>query len=153
MTSSAAPIHQRVLRRLIALLNRAGEAYGLETLDSLDVDCGPETVLRPDATVLPAVLTEGGPYPIPARHVRLVAEVLSRMTARVDRILKPRVYAEAGIPHYLLVELEEPRVTWFGLAGLGAYEVRGVAIGDERLVLAEPVAVEIVPSRLLRAWG
>jgi Uma2 family endonuclease len=153
VTPATTPMHQRAARRLGALLNSVGEAQELETLDSIDVDCGRDTVLRPDAIMLPAKLVEEGPRPMPARLVALVAEVVSPSSVRMDRVLKAQLYADAGIPHYLLIELDEPRATWFGPAGSGAYEVRGAATGDERLVLTEPVAVEIVPSKLLRAWG
>jgi Uma2 family endonuclease len=153
VTPAATPMHQRVARRLGALLNVAGEARELETLDSIDVDCGKNTVLRPDAVMLPAKLVEEGPRLVPAGLVALVAEVVSPSSARMDRVMKAQLYADAGIPHYLLVELDEPRVTWFGLAGSAVYEARGVATGAERLMLTDPVAVEIVPSTLLRAWG
>jgi Uma2 family endonuclease len=152
VTPAPTPLHQRVARRLSGLLTSAGRPAGLETVDSIDVDCGGGTVLQPDAVVLPATSVDAGPRVIAADLVALVAEIVSPSTVRIDRVLKAQVYAEAGIPHYLLVELDRPSVTWFALSSMGGYAVRAAAADDEVLCLTEPVAAEIAPSALLRPW-
>jgi len=85
-----------------------------------------------------------------ADHVALVAEVTSPSSLRMDRVLRPRLYADAGIPAYLLVELEGPTVTWFALSGPGGYQRRQVTAGDAELLVTEPLEVRIVPAELVR---
>jgi len=43
------------------------------------------------------------------------------------------------------------RLGW--LAGPGGYEQRGVAVGDEELLVTEPFEVRIVPAELIRRRG
>jgi Uma2 family endonuclease len=153
VTPAAGGMHQRATRRLGEFLNAAGRQHELETLDSVAVDCGGDTVLEPDGVMLPAKVIETWPRVIPAHIVVLVAEVISPSSMRMDRMFKARMYADAGIPHYLLIEPEVPRITWLVLAASGGYEQRQVAEGDDALTLSEPLSVELVPSQLLRAWG
>jgi Uma2 family endonuclease len=150
-TPGSSPLHQRVAGRLVDGLTH-GLPRQLEAAQRVYVGCGTDTVLRPDVVVFPGALVERPEWVLPAARVPLVAEVASAGSLRVDSVLRRRLYADAGIAHYLLVELAEPRITWFGLGGSGAYEVRGVASGDQTLLLSEPVPVEIVPAALLRAW-
>jgi Uma2 family endonuclease len=42
----------------------------------------------------------------PADHVHTVVEVVSPSNAKVDRMYKPQIYADAGIPCYWRVELQ-----------------------------------------------
>ena len=53
---------------------------------------------------------------------------------------------------YLLVELEVPNLTWFAPSASGAYvyEQRGIATGDEELLVTEPFTARIVPAELVR---
>jgi Uma2 family endonuclease len=91
--------------------------------------------------------------PIDSRDVALVAEVVSPSSVWMDRLVKPLLYASGGIPAYLLVETDEPRVSWFALSASGGYELRGVASGDEVLRVTEPFEVSIVSADLVRPKG
>jgi Uma2 family endonuclease len=143
-------LHQRAAGRLCNLLNAAG-ASELEAVGAIEVRCGPDTVLVPDVVMLLSSVVDEPDCVVMADHVVLVAEVASPSTVRMDRVLRPRLYADAGIPAYLLVELEEPTVTWFSLPGPAAYQRCRVVAGDaELLVTVKPFEMRIVPAELVR---
>src|SRR5262249_8708271 len=146
---SRTALHQRAGGGLGILLD-PGAVSGQGGVGSIGVRCGPATVLVPDVVVLPPSVVDEPAGVVVAEHVTLVAEIASPSTIRIDRVLKPRLYADAGIPAYLLVELEGPTVTWFGLSASGGYEQRGVATGEEELRVTEPFEVRIVPGELVR---
>jgi Uma2 family endonuclease len=152
VTPAPTPRHQRVAGRLRTLLD-AELPIEFEALEAIDLDCGRDTVLQPDIAVLPSKLVDGGIRLTQANQVLLVAEIVSPSSVRMDRVMKPQVYAEAGIPNYLLVELDEPKVTWFKRTALGGYAVHGEAVDDEPLVLTQPLGVEIVPRALVAPRG
>lgn len=58
----------------------------------------------PDLVVLPADWEDSDEWLVPAEEVELVAEVVSVSNATSDTVDKPKWYAEAGIPLYLLVD-------------------------------------------------
>jgi len=152
VTPAPIRLHQRVAYRLNRLLNDAA-VPGLEAVETIDVQCGPDTVLEPDVIVLPSSVVEDPDRFAASRHVALVVEIESSSSRRVDRFLKRQIYADAGIPTYLLVELTLPAVTWYGLSGVGRYAIRGTATGTEALRLAEPFEVDIVPDDLVRRYS
>src|SRR5262249_17454242 len=143
-------LHQRAAGRLCSVLNAAG-ASGLEAVGAVEVRCGPDTVLVPDVVVLVSSVVDEPDCVVTADHVALVAEVASPSSVRMDRVLRPRLYADAGIPAYLLVELEGPTLTWFALSGPGGYQRRRVAAGDAELrVTVKLFEMRIVPAELVR---
>jgi Uma2 family endonuclease len=152
VTPAPTPLHQLASARLCALF-AAQAPGGLDAVFGVDLACGPGNVLQPDAAIVPTkAIFEGGRV-IPAEDVLLVAEIVSPSSARMDRVLKPTMYAEAGIPDYLLVELDVPRLTWFHLSSTGFYAVRDEAAGDEPLVIAGRLGLEIVPRALVAPRG
>lgn len=152
VTPAPTPRHQLAAGRLRTLLV-AELPSEFEAVEAVDVGCGVDTYLQPDVVVLPSKLAYGAQCPIPAAQVLLVAEIVSPSSVRMDRVLKPMMYAEAGIANYLLVELDEPKVTWFARSALGQYAVHAVAVGEEPLVLTHPLGVQIVPRALVAPRG
>jgi Uma2 family endonuclease len=148
VTPGPAPLHQRVTVRLVKLLDDH-VARGFEALTPVDLDCGGDNVLQPDIVVLPSKIVDSGVRVVRAGDVLLVVEVVSPSSVRMDRVLKPQIYAEAGIPNYLLVELAEPKVTWFRRSATGMYAVHAEAAGDEPLLLTHPLGVEVTPLALV----
>ena len=71
--------------------------------------------------------------PVTAHDVALVIEVASPHTRRLDRTVKRDEYADAGIPHYWVVDLGEPgdpvTLTAHHLAGAFGYAAAGSATG------------------------
>lgn len=88
-----------------------------ESLTDMDVDLqlarseAPGTVRRPDLVVIPRsarrrVRAEGGV--LRASEIAIAVEVLSPGSRRTDHVHKRAEYADAGIPHYWIVDLAEP---------------------------------------------
>jgi hypothetical protein len=87
---------------------------------------------------------------LPASEVLLVAEIVSPSSVSIDRMLKPALYASAGIPHFLRVELDgdgAPIVTAYALAG-GAYKEIASARAGQVLELDEPFHIALEPAVL-----
>lgn len=89
----------------------------LTSTTDIDVDLrlapvdAPGTVRRPDVVVVrqqavERVDREGGI--LRASDLVLAVEVVSPGSRRLDRVLKRSEYADAGIPHYWIVDLDEP---------------------------------------------
>lgn len=108
MSPAPSPRHQQVAAQVAASLLEAIKAAGCKdcsVLPETDWEVAADTVVRPDIAI------HCGPLP-PARLVappQLIVEVLSPSTAAKDRDAKRRLYAQQGVPYYLLVEpLSEP---------------------------------------------
>jgi Uma2 family endonuclease len=138
--------HQAVQLELAHAL-RLARPQGLRVLTApMDVRFGPKRQVQPDVLVvrdegLDAVRVESVPL--------LVVEVLSRGTRSRDQVTKRRVYEQAGVPSYWLVDPKQPSLTVLELQG-GAY-VQVARVEAERPWTArQPYAVTVVPSHLLR---
>jgi Uma2 family endonuclease len=101
--------HQRAVVRLGYLLNEqlVDEYCALSEVEMV-VGVAPLTVRVPDVLVAPAALVETNPARLSVGDVRLVIEVLSEGTKRTDQVTKFYEYAEAGIEHYWIVDLDSP---------------------------------------------
>ncbi|MFW5420807.1 Uma2 family endonuclease [Nocardiopsis sp. CNT-189] len=151
VTAPQRSFHARTLLRLGAALDlQAPEGVGVEP--EMTVRLGERQRPEPDLVVFRD--TDGGngdrTYYLP-EDVLLVVEVVSPESEERDRKTKPVKYAEAGIPHFWLVEEEE------GAAAVHVYEldrVNGVytrtAVARGRLELSVPFPVTVDLSRLNR---
>lgn len=150
VTPAATSDHQRVIKRLSRLLDSALAPRGLET--ALDVDVAliesfPPLVRRPDLVVTSVELLDAHPKRFTASDLVVAVEIVSPGSRHTDRIAKLGEYAEAGIPHYWIVDIEEP-VTLEAYTLVGdAYEKVGDFSGTARL--SEPVPVTIDLAALL----
>ena len=150
VTPSAAPAHQRVIKRLSRQLDAGLEVHGWETtldVDVLLVAAFPPLVRRPDLVVTRVDVLDAGLKRFTAADVMLAIEVVSPGSVRVDRMHKLAEYAEAGIPHYWIVDIEDaPRLEAFTLVD-GTYEK--VAEGGGVVQLSHPAPVTIDLDQLL----
>ncbi len=115
MSPRPKPDHQHCLRVLSSCLEEQLPA-GFEVLPEVDVDLGlvpaerPGFVRAPDIVVVPRearlrVRNDGGL--IRASEVALVVEISSPGSHRTDMVIKHGEYADAGIPHYWIVDIED----------------------------------------------
>lgn len=143
--------HQRVVSHLDRVLSDAAPAP-LEVLGDINVRVGALRLVRPDIVVF---RDPGGDEAIiDARHVELVAEVTSPSNAGIDRLLKPQLYAAAGIRRYLRVDLAgspsgAPGAVLHRLEG-GAYREATVAEPGAQITLDAPFPVTIDLAALVR---
>lgn len=87
---------------------------------------------------------------VPADRIVLAAEVVSRSSRSMDRFVKPALYAQAGIPCYLRLELTPLRLVAYRIGADGLYEETGRAEPGEVLKLTEPFPITIDPAALDR---
>lgn len=147
VNASPAPRHQRIVRRLLVQLDNQLPA-DLEVLSEVDVivanDVYP-TIREPDVCVVSRAAMDTDPARLRATDVLVAVEILSPRTARTDREVKFHEYAEAGIPHYWMVDLEAPlTITAYQLVD-GDYEL--MAEGDKiTLNTPAPLTIELAES-------
>jgi len=111
---------------------------------AIDQGAGGPSNLVPDVTVL-RPRSSGATWSDPA-DVALVVEVETAATRRYDEVLKPTLYAEAGIRCYWRVE-PGPVLHVYELEA-GRFRLRGCVEGAEQIKLDAPYPVRITPG----AW-
>jgi Uma2 family endonuclease len=141
VSPSARIRHQRLSSGLWRALDGAAP-LGLEVLEAINVRVGPGKILIPDLAV--AAVPGLDSTVCEATDVVMVVEITSPGNAAVDRAVKPQLYAQAGVPHYLRIELAEtgPRALVHRLERDHFAEVAYVAAGCP-LSLTEPIAVTL----------
>ncbi|WP_037315440.1 Uma2 family endonuclease [Amycolatopsis orientalis] len=101
--------HQRAVNRLTYWLDeQTSPALSAMGEAEMVVTVAPLTVRVPDVLVTSALVADENPARASAEDVRLVIEVLSEGTVRTDRVTKFSEYAEVGIEHYWIVDLDAP---------------------------------------------
>jgi Uma2 family endonuclease len=96
------PIHQWVQSLLAETLNQQ-LPRPLRAVEGVGVRCGRQ-LLIPDLLIASRAAFTSAARDIAAADVLAVAEIMSPGSRRDDRIRKPAIYAEAGIPAYLRIE-------------------------------------------------
>ena len=126
----------------------------------LDVDLGlappdqPGYCRRPDVLVVKRsardrIRREGGI--LRALDVVVAGEVISPGSRRTDTVVKRAEYADAGIPHYWILDLTEPvSLLALHLAGEFGYAVTGEHVG--RIAIIEPFAVHLIDASIRDAF-
>ncbi|MET7751065.1 Uma2 family endonuclease [Micromonospora sp. NPDC005367] len=106
MSPSPTRTHQTIAMRL-------GVALEAECPDDYDVTQGVEVRINHTRSFIPDVLvtTSTAAAREPSRYepheVVLAIEIVSPSTRSIDRVLKPALYAQAGIPFYWRVETDD----------------------------------------------
>ncbi|WP_246632334.1 Uma2 family endonuclease [Pseudonocardia nigra] len=135
--------HQRAVIRLAAQLEQQLPDHweALADFEVLVRGDDPATIRAPDVVVVPV---DGSENRVPASEAVLAVEIISPGSRNVDRYLKPVEYADAGIPHYWLVDLDPPvpSITTFGLGAPGDGYVESQTATRE-LVVTEPFPLRI----------
>jgi Uma2 family endonuclease len=138
--------HQRMVAKLLVLLEQAAPEH-LEVLPGpIDVVFSPSTVLVPDLVVIRA---DDEDVDFLTRPPLLVVEVASPSTRRTDRTLKLATYEAGRVPTYWLADPDGPSVTVVELEG-DHYGQPVTVTGDQMLTVERPFPVELSPARLVR---
>jgi len=121
------PHHQACLMELLIQLKRGSP--DVRAVHSVDVDLqlvppeGPGTVRVPDLAVFSRASSErvrDGTAPTRATDLVLVGEVLGTGSRRTDTVIKHAEYADAGIGHYWIIDLDDgPSLTAHHLGEYG----------------------------------
>ncbi|MEH6794976.1 MAG: Uma2 family endonuclease [Rhodococcus sp. (in: high G+C Gram-positive bacteria)] len=129
--------HARILFRLCAQLDGQLPS-GLEALPEVEVvvdSVTPATVRVPDVVVC----ATDSPEALQAEDVVLVVEVISPGSRRTDVVTKRSEYADAGIPHYWIVDPDAATLTTLDLSPHGYVE----HVRRGRCVIEAPVPLTI----------
>jgi Uma2 family endonuclease len=148
VTPAPSSDHQQIARRLANLLESAAPDE-LEIVEAVNLRVGPSKLLIPDLLTSRRL---GATAVYQPEDVVLVAEVVSPSTTTTDRLIKPQLYAAAGIPWFLRVELEvpQPPELWLYRSAGRTYAEHAHASAGHSLRLSEPFALDIEPIALLR---
>jgi Uma2 family endonuclease len=156
MSPSPVPDHMIVMGRLFVQLDEQLPS-GLVVIPDIDVDLElaprgkPGFVRRPDLvvvhqTAVDRVRRDGGI--LRACDVLVIVEIVSPGSQRTDHVIKRGEYADAGIPHYWIVDLDGPAtVIDCHLAAEFGYQDRGPVTG--RFITTEPFPVDLRLDGLL----
>lgn len=144
--------HQGIARRLVAALNHhmgaeweAVEAVGVVLRSKPSV-----RMVEPDVVVAPSETLWSGGATLTAADVLLAVEIVSPSSVTTDRVTKPAMLAEAGVPAYWRVEQTDDGATisLSRLAGRVYKEDDLVRPGDVRYV-EWPVTCRLAPEDLV----
>ncbi|MEV0899905.1 Uma2 family endonuclease [Actinoplanes sp. NPDC049802] len=126
----------------------AAEQAGLLVLRDVDLCLAAGRILQPDIVVAD---TDDLGTTVEAGEAKLVVEVVSPSNAGTDRLLKPQLYAAAGIAWYLRVEQPQDTVE-LHLQRLvdGHYAPAEVVRPGQTLVADEPFPFKFEVAALLR---
>lgn len=149
-------LHGEIIMWLQRVCMQHNPDWGLYAGLGLKVETYRKGHAIPDGTLAP----EG--YFVPAGEwadtggVLMTVEVTSydrdttqRDTTQRDRIDKPRVYAESGIPVFLLVDRDTREVNVYSEPVDGAYTNQHIVPFGKSVTLPEPVGFELDTERLL----
>ena len=139
-------LHQRALMNLLLKLHPVCPADLEVLMAPFDVVLAKDTVIQPDLLIAPREPFVDRELPGPPV---LAVEVLSPSTRSIDLLLKKERLQRAGCAHYWVVDPDEPSITAWALRD-GQYQQVGRAVGDEALVLVEPIEVSLVTSTLVQ---
>lgn len=140
--------HQRIAFLLAVGLEQAAERVGLLVLQDVNLRLANGRIVQPDLVVAD---TDDTGLVVEAAEAKLVIEVVSPGNAGVDRLLKPQLYAAAGIGWYLRVEQPDDSVE-LHLERLvdGHYLPAAVAGPGQPLTSAEPFPFTLDIASALR---
>jgi Uma2 family endonuclease len=131
--------HQLVSSLLWAWLSEHGPSAEFEPAGRLGVIVSHRDTLEPDLVLLRRPIL-GDHHFFDPSQVLIAVEIVSPGTRRRDRIEKPALYANAGIPHFWRIELDPVHVHAYDLIG-GRYE--RAADSDRELVLTAPFDIKL----------
>jgi Uma2 family endonuclease len=98
-------VHQVLTARLGVALDQTCPDH-LFVTQANEVRLDSQLVFRPDVLVTTFEAACRRTNSFTADEVVLTAEIVSPSSRSLDRVLKPTLYAKAGIPHYWLIETE-----------------------------------------------
>ncbi|MEU4226110.1 Uma2 family endonuclease [Nonomuraea sp. NPDC026600] len=109
---------------------------------------GSRESLAPDYLLSPPNCRRWGEYELLSSHVLLVAEVVSPSSIHRDHHEKQEVYAQGGVPVYLLIDpiADQPATIVFSEIKDGAYQKTTRVVMGTPLYLPKPIDFELDTS-------
>jgi len=145
-----APLHQRAMWKLCHQIENQlpDELTVLPDVEVLVQAGEPPTVRAPDVMITRADRAAANPSRLEAADVLVAVEIISPGTGTTDRVTKMYEYANAGIPHYWLVDLDKPVSIIAYVLVDGDYEqVAGDTAGT--VTLPDPLRITLTLNTLI----
>ncbi|MBC2903609.1 Uma2 family endonuclease [Streptomyces cupreus] len=143
--------HNTITMWLIRQCMRARPELDLNPLQGLKVEAYRKGRARPDGVLAPVDHFAGKGEWADPRGVLMAVEITSydSDTHKRDRVEKPRAYAEAGIPVYLLIDRDNLSVLVHSNPNpeFGYQDIHVARLGD-RFALPDPVGIELDTEEL-----
>jgi Uma2 family endonuclease len=135
---------------LTTILFEPARAAGRRAYSALNVMVHQSRWIEPDLVVLKEPVK--GLTWVPADMVLIPIEFVSASSRRRDRIDKPAICADAGIPYFMRIEIDdhEAHVELFKLDE-GKYSVHAKALTGQQFETELPVPISFDPAVLLEA--
>jgi Uma2 family endonuclease len=142
--------HQRASLRLAYLLQQAADtaAAQVEVIECVNLRLPSGDLNIPDLLIVDKTTLGPSPIQITAANVLAVIEIVSPSSRRVDRVLKPSIYADAGIPTFWRVELEPEAAVIVSTLDNGIYREIGTATAGANSTITSPFPVTLDPADL-----
>ncbi|MEV5436626.1 Uma2 family endonuclease [Streptomyces sp. NPDC052682] len=132
--------YHRVMRLVCAQLEpHLPEAHVIERGPFLYTFPGAECAYGPDIHVAHESVFETESHRLDGAGLFLVAELTSPATRKDDLTKKVEVYAMAGVPLYLVLDMQEQRAIVHGSPSAKGYEVRFTKPFGEKLPIPDPL--------------
>jgi Uma2 family endonuclease len=135
--------HEEIIRAVLTTL-RGAAPTGWGVCARLGIESGASSLI-PDVTVL-RPHSSGAIWADPA-DVACVIEVESAASRRYDRLLKPALYAEAGIKTYWRIEPDPAPVLHTYALGPDGYLPEKTVRGADLVQVDAPFRVRLAPSQ------
>ncbi|MFC0431328.1 Uma2 family endonuclease [Kutzneria buriramensis] len=126
---------------------------GLGAIPDIDINLElaapdePGNVRRPDLIIVDSAAYERSDAEgtlLRASEVLVIVEIVSRGSVRMDNVIKRGEYADAGIPHYWIIDVDEPvSLVDCHLAGEFGYQDNGGVAGVFTASVPFPVRLDL----------
>ncbi|TDD60343.1 Uma2 family endonuclease [Kribbella antibiotica] len=111
---------------------------------------GPSKTSRQSLVVIDRAATATDNWRCPSAAVLLAVEIVSPHTQPQDRIIKPQLYAEAGIHHYWRLEPDGHPHLIASKLSKGRYRRTLTALGGVVSTIEAPYPIRLDPAALVR---
>ncbi|MEU4328108.1 Uma2 family endonuclease [Nonomuraea dietziae] len=144
--------HNKIISRLLKLIISIVTDRDWEIGTNIKLFLGPQTDRYvPDLTIAPPRPRMWGDDEVYGDDTRLVVEVVSPSSVHDDHAVKPREYARAGVPLYLLIDPAQSIAILFSLPAEKGYQHRTQVEFGTALDLPEPWKLSIDTGKLVEA--
>ena len=151
VTPAPGTVHQRASRRIANLLDDAATRAGqdVEVLEAINVETGDGRLAVPDVAIVVGAVADRNPVRYPPGSVLLVVEIVSPGSEPQDRVIKPRLYAAAGVPAYWRFELDDPRIVVHELGPERQFVATAIAPAGTVTTIDDPFPIDFDPGALV----
>jgi Uma2 family endonuclease len=139
--------HQSIAARLMVALEETCPAH-LDVTQGVEVRIDRRRSFTPDGLVTSLDAASRNPSHFLPQEVLLVVEIVSAGSQNIDRVLKPAMYAEADIPYYWRVEIDDGIVVHAGKLDRAKQVYVEQARLTDGILLPEPWEIDIPLHRL-----